>query len=63
LPRASSLGARLSRELGIDAELVRGDRGVFDVTVDGAVIFSKHTAGRFPDESALVETIRSLSRP
>jgi selT/selW/selH-like putative selenoprotein len=53
----------LSRELGIDAELVRGDRGVFDVTVDGTAIFSKHSAGRFPDEASLVETIRSLARP
>jgi selT/selW/selH-like putative selenoprotein len=53
----------LQRELGIDAELVRGDRGVFDVTVDGALIFSKHSAGRFPDETALVEKIRSLSPP
>jgi len=53
----------LSRELGIDAELVRGDRGVFDVTVDGAVIFSKHSAGRFPDEAVLIDTIRSLGRP
>jgi selT/selW/selH-like putative selenoprotein len=52
----------LSRELGIEAELVRGDRGVFDVAVEGNVIFSKHSAGRFPDEAALVETIRSLAK-
>jgi selT/selW/selH-like putative selenoprotein len=36
---------------------------VFDVTVDGALVFSKRSAGRFPDESALVETIRALTRP
>jgi selT/selW/selH-like putative selenoprotein len=36
---------------------------VFDVTVDGTLLFSKHSAGRFPDETALVETIRSLARP
>jgi selenoprotein W-related protein len=53
----------LARELGIDAELVPGDRGVFDVTVDGALVFSKRTAGRFPDESALVDTIRALKQP
>jgi len=53
----------LSRELGIEAELVRGDRGVFDVAVDGTLVFSKHSAGRFPDEAALVEAIRSLARP
>jgi selT/selW/selH-like putative selenoprotein len=53
----------LRGELGIEAELVAGDRGVFDVTVDGVMVFSKRSAGRFPDEPALVEIIRSLSRP
>jgi selT/selW/selH-like putative selenoprotein len=53
----------LRDELGVEAELVRGDRGVFDVIVDGAVVFSKHAAGRFPDEAALVESIRSRAQP
>ena len=53
----------MSRELGIEAELVKGDRGVFDVTVDATRVFSKHAEGRFPDEAALVETIRSLAKP
>jgi selT/selW/selH-like putative selenoprotein len=56
------LGARLLRELGIEPELVKGDRGVFDVTVDGTLVLSKHKAGRFPDEAALVESIRGLER-
>jgi selT/selW/selH-like putative selenoprotein len=51
----------LSRDLAIDPELVRGDRGVFDVHVDGKLIFSKHSAGRFPDEAEIVQEIRKLS--
>jgi len=53
----------LKRELGIDADLRVGGRGVFDVSVDGTLIFSKHSAGRFPDEAELVETIRARQRP
>ena len=41
--------------------MTRGDRGVFDVAVDGKVIFSKHSAGRFPDEQEIVSAIRALS--
>lgn len=53
----------MKRELGIEAELRVGGRGVFDVIVDGTLIFSKHAAGRFPDEGALVETIRARQQP
>jgi predicted Rdx family selenoprotein len=28
--------------------LIRGKGGVFDVTLDGEVLFSKHDTGRFP---------------
>jgi selT/selW/selH-like putative selenoprotein len=49
------------REFQVEPELVRGERGVFDVFVDGRVIFSKHAAGRFPDEKEIVDTIRSKS--
>jgi selT/selW/selH-like putative selenoprotein len=44
--------------LGIDPELTRGDRGVFDVTVDGKLLFSKHSMGRFPDDAEIVRAIR-----
>tara|TARA_B100000686_G_scaffold315489_1_gene362464 strand:- start:93 stop:275 length:183 start_codon:yes stop_codon:yes gene_type:complete len=41
--------------------LIPGDKGIFDVTVNGTLIFSKHATGRFPESgeisSALQETI------
>jgi len=45
--------------LGITADLVAGERGAFDVLVDGKVIFSKHATGRFPDHAEIVEAIRT----
>ena len=29
-----------------DVTLITGSKGIFDVTVDGVVLFSKHAAGR-----------------
>lgn len=42
--------AGLKKELGeaIACQLVQGDRGVFDVRVRSALLFSKHETGRFP---------------
>ena len=58
MPRASSLAATIKNELGIDAELTRGDRGVFDVAVNGRVIFSKYSAGRFPNDEEILKRLR-----
>jgi selT/selW/selH-like putative selenoprotein len=40
-------------------ELVPGDRGVFDVAVDGVVVFSKRVTGRFPTVDEIVRALRS----
>jgi selT/selW/selH-like putative selenoprotein len=37
---------------------VRGEGGVFDVLVDGRRIFSKHEAGRFPEEEEILAHLR-----
>jgi selT/selW/selH-like putative selenoprotein len=34
--------------------LEKGGSGVFDVTVDGALLFSKHKEGRFPTEEEVL---------
>ena len=38
--------------------LVPGDHGVYDVEVDGQLIFSMDQAERFPETTELIETIR-----
>ena len=35
--------------IGIEADLVPGSNGIFDVIVDGDRVFSKHESGRFPE--------------
>jgi selT/selW/selH-like putative selenoprotein len=49
----------LRGEPDLAIELVKGDRGVFDVRLDGRLIFSKRTAGRFPTP----DEIRALVWP
>jgi len=46
--------------LGVEAQLIKGKDGVFDVVANGNLIFSKHETGRFPEESEIVEALRSL---
>ncbi len=42
----------------MDAELIRGDNGIFDVVADGALVFSKDQTGRFPENAEVVKAIR-----
>lgn len=38
-------------------ELVQGSGGVFEVVVDGALLFSKRALGRFPEEREVARLI------
>ena len=38
---------------GADVELVRSSGGVFEVTVDDRLVFSKKALGRFPEQGEL----------
>ena len=41
----------------MQATLIAGGGGVFDVVVDGTLRYSKHETGAFPDEAALVSKL------
>ncbi len=53
------MAAEIKKQLGLDAQLVRGSGGIFDVTVDNERIFSKSEEGRFPGETEIVEKLRA----
>ena len=44
---------------GVDAELIAGGGGIFDVRVDGDLVYSKHQTGEFPDEGKLIGELAS----
>jgi hypothetical protein len=43
--------------MGIDARIVPGGKGQFDVEADGRVVFSKHAVGRFPEHDEIVAAL------
>jgi len=52
------LAATLHGEFNVQPQLIEGSGGVFDVTVDGQLVFSKHDHGRFPQHDEIVDSIR-----
>jgi selenoprotein W-related protein len=46
----------------VQAELIKGSGGVFDVTADGAQVYSKHRTGRFPENAEVLQALRNLSK-
>ena len=44
----------------MQAELIKGAGGVFDVTADGKLIYSKHQTGRFPDNEEVLQALKGL---
>jgi len=46
----------LEQKYGAEVELVPGVGGVFEITVDGQLKFSKKQTGRFPTDDEVVAT-------
>jgi selenoprotein W-related protein len=51
------LAAEIRKSKGVEAKLIRGSGGVFDVSVDGKLVFSKKSVGRFPEPGEVLEKI------
>jgi len=49
----------LNEAFGAETSLIGGGGGVFDVVVDGNLVYSKHETGKFPDEDALIRQLSS----
>lgn len=52
------MGEELKEKFAAEIELKAGANGIYDVVVDGNLIFSKHKAGRFPELEEIVRLIQ-----
>ena len=57
-PAAASLADELRNAFGIEAKLVAGSNGIFDVIIDDKLAFSKGETGRFPKQGEIVQKLR-----
>jgi hypothetical protein len=49
---------RIKDEFGIDAELASGERGGYDVTLDGRMIYTNaDNRGTIPDDDEVIELL------
>jgi selenoprotein W-related protein len=51
------LAAKIKIQHGLDVELIQGKGGVFDVKVDGKLIYSKKETGRFPADDEVLSQL------
>ena len=49
----------LRERAGVSAEIEPGERSQFDVLLDGELIFSKQSEGRFPEEDEILGAVRA----
>ena len=61
-PEAVSLAADL-REFGVDDQinLLPGDNGIFEVTLDDKLIYSKTRSGDFPNSGEIADIARMIN--
>ncbi|HEY6723212.1 MAG TPA: SelT/SelW/SelH family protein [Polyangiaceae bacterium] len=66
LPRAAWIAQELlttfAEELG-EVALIPGESGVFEVRLDGEMLFERAVVGRFPDPKELKQLIRDRIAP
>ena len=52
------MAEELNGAFGVEANLVPGSKGIFDVIVDGKLVFSKYETGRFPEKDEVAGRIK-----
>ena len=64
LARAAGLADAVSSKFGndVDIELTPSSGGVFELSLDGKLLFSKQKTGRFPDEKEVEGIMSSMEK-
>jgi selT/selW/selH-like putative selenoprotein len=53
------LAETLKKEMGIEAELIKSSGGVFEVVVEGKLIFSKKKEKRHPTHEEILDILKA----
>ncbi len=51
------MAAAIKQSTGAESKLIAGANGIFDVVVDGELIYSKHQTGQFPEDAEVLERL------
>ena len=51
------MAAAIQEATALEPELIKGDNGIFDVSADGELVFSKDTTGRFPEHEEVIAAL------
>lgn len=51
------MAAEIKKKYGVDAELVKGKGGAFEVSQDGKLLFSKKKEHRFPEAAEVFDKV------
>ena len=60
LDKALSLRESIERKFGVKGKLIKGQGGVFEVTLNNSLIFSKKELGRFPNDKEVIDLIEEV---
>ncbi|MCB1057012.1 MAG: Rdx family protein [Acidobacteria bacterium] len=58
MPRAAGLAAELEEEFGLPSQLIKSRNGVFEVTLDDHLLYSKKSTHRFPEPGEVADLVR-----
>jgi selenoprotein W-related protein len=56
------LAATIKEAFDIEPQLIGGGGGIFDVKANGRMIFSKHDAGRFPEDDEILKLLEPAAK-
>ncbi|MCP4249863.1 MAG: selenoprotein [bacterium] len=59
MPHAAGLAEAIKNEIGVEAKLIEGGGGIFDVKANGDMIYSKDETGRFPEHNEVLDRLAS----
>lgn len=52
------MAAELKSALAVDSTLIEGSKGIFDVKVDGKLVYSKYQTQKFPDKGEVARLLK-----